>query len=263
MADDRCVMHKRTEAILLKVKRAKHHISDMDRCVHNFFTGPVDPYPRIKEIDPETGDLIFKLGKCAPIPEDLPLIIGDAIQNLRASLDHLVYHLIRSNRQVPKTSSAFPFCKNAEQYKTESPRKIEGVPPETIDMFRALKPYPGGNDDLYGLHHMSNIEKHKLLFVCGGMHVGTTISAKLSPTPNEFKVVLPVPFDWNYRLQDGAEIFRIFQDQLAHFDQDPQFSFRIAFGETESPDPEPLLPPLPQLADFIHAIIVSFDRFQT
>jgi len=254
-------MHRRTEEVLLKVKRAKHHIADIDRQTHEFFASPSDPYPVVKEIDSETGDLVFKLGKCSPIPEDFPLIIADAIQNLRTSLNHLVFHLIRSNGNVPSSSSTFPFCKSAEQYKTESPRKIKGVAPETTKIFDALRPYPGGNDALYGLHDMSNIEKHRLLFVCGGMHVGTQVTAKLSLTETEFKIVLPAPFDWNYRLQDGAEIFRIFNDQLAHFDQNPRFTFNIAFGETESANPEPLLPPLQQLADFVAAIVLQFDRF--
>jgi hypothetical protein len=254
-------VHERTEKVLLKVKRAKHHIADLDARIHEFFTRKPHPYPIIREIDSETGDLVFKLGKCSPIPEDFPLIVGDAIQNLRASLDHLVSHLVRSNGCVPVTSTGFPFCKTSEKYKTEGPRKIDGIAPEAIPMFGALQPYPGGNDGLYGLHEMSNIDKHRLLVVCACMHVGTTVTMTLSPTPTEFKIALPAPMKWDYRLEDGAEIFRIFEDQITNFNQDPDFSFRIAYGETESPDVSRMLPPLHQLADFVGAIILQFDRF--
>ena len=111
-------MNAGTRIIGLKVKRAKQHIADLDRRIHLFFTGPPNPYPIVKETDSETGDLVFKLGKCVPIPEDFPLIIGDALQNLRTALDHLVWQLILSNGGTPKTTSGFPIMESAEKYKS-------------------------------------------------------------------------------------------------------------------------------------------------
>jgi hypothetical protein len=255
-------MNDKTAKVRRKVERAKQHIADLDRRIHLFFTGPPNPYPILKEIDSETGDLVFKLGKCAPIPDDFPLIIGDALQNLRAALDHLVWQLILSNGNTPKVGTAgFPFMKCAENYKTESPKKVKGMAPEAIRMIDALQPYGGGNEDLYGLHLLNNVDKHRLLLICGAAHIATSVTVELSLNPQEFHVALPMPFNWTYPLKDGKEIFRILKEEISRFVQNPNFSFRIAFGDAEVMGGEPMLPPLHQLADLVDAVILHFDRF--
>jgi hypothetical protein len=148
--------------------------------------------------------------------------------------------------------------KNAEEYKSESPRKIKGMAPEVIEMIDALKPYGGGNEDLFGLHLLNNADKHRLLLVVGAAHIATTVQIELSPTPQ--KVRIPAPLDWSYPLKDGTELYRI-PKQASHFKDDPQFSFQIAFGDAEVMNGEPLLPHLHQLADLIDAIIIRFDGF--
>jgi hypothetical protein len=255
-------MNERTEIVRLKVKRAKHHIADLDRQIHLFFIGKPNPYPLIREVDPEFGDLVFKLGKCSPIPEDFPLIIGDILQNLRTALDHLVWQLILSNGSVPKVpASGFPIMKSAGEYKSKSPRKVNGMAPEAIKMIDALKPYCEGSEDLFGLHILNNADKHRLLLVVGAAHTATRVTVRLSPTPREFRVALPAPLKWSYPLKDGTELYRIFKDDISDFEQDPQFTFQIAFGDAEVMNGEPLLPPLHQLANLIDAIIIKFDAF--
>jgi hypothetical protein len=49
------------------------------------------------------------------------------------------------------------------------------------------------------------------------------------------------------------------QARTGHFDDNPHFTFQIAFGDAEVMKGEPFLPPLHQLSDLIDAIIVSFD----
>jgi hypothetical protein len=252
-------MHNRTEAVRLKVKRAKHHIAEMDRRIHLFFTGQPNPYPILKEIDPETGDAVFKLGKCSPIPEDFPLIIGDVLQNLRSALDHLVWQLILSYGNPPKIgASGFPISKSAKEYEYESPRKIKGMAPEAMKMIDALKPYSGGNEDLFGLHILNNADKHRLLLLVGAAHLSTALQIQLSPTPTEF--IIPMPFQLTYPLNDGAVIYRI-PKWASNFKDDPKFTFRIAFGDAEVMGSDPMLPPLDQLANLIDAIIIRIDKF--
>jgi len=253
-------MNIRTEKIRLKVKRAKHHIADLDARIHLFFTGPPNPYPFVREIEPETGDTVIKLGKCETIPEDFPLIIGDVLQNLRSALDHLVWQLVLSNGGTPGVNTSFPISKSAEYYKADAPRKVKGVAPEPIKMIDALQPYGGGNEDLYGLHLLNIADKHRLLLICGAAHLSTEVKFQLSLTPQQ--VTVPIPFHNTYPLKDGTELYRIPKNMPGAFDQNPKFTFRIAFGDAEVMGGEPMLPPLHQLADLIDAIIMAFDRFQ-
>ena len=128
-------------------------------------------------------------------------------------------------------------------------------------MIDALQPYGGGNEDLFGLHLLNNTDKHRLLLICGAAHIATTVKAELSPALQQFHIALPMPFNWTYPLKDGTEIFRIFKEEISRFDQNPNFTFRIAFGDAEVFGGEPMLPPLHQLADLIDAAIMGFDRF--
>ena len=254
----------RTELIHRKVKRAKHHIEELDRRIHEFFRGGPHPYPVIREEDTETGDLIFKLGKCIPIPDDFPAIIGDVLQNLRTALDHLAWQLVIANGNKPiDGQTGFPIAETAKKYEAMLDRKVQGMSQGAINRICAFKPYGGGNEDLWGLHELNNADKHRSLFVVGAAHtgVGIDISKRFPemnlPTPFRF-IVKPADFSWP--LKDGKEIFRIFKkDRGPYLDENPTFTFQIAFGDSEVMKGEPLLPPLHQLADLIDAIIKSFD----
>jgi hypothetical protein len=252
-------MKEKTRIVGLKVKRAREHIADLDRRIHLFFTGPPNPYPLIREIETHTGDLVIKLDRCEPVPEDLPLVIGDALQNLRTALDHLVWQLVLSNGGTPGTQTAFPITKNAQQYKSVAPGKTKGVTPEAAKMIDAFRPYGGGNEVLFGLHLLNNSDKHRLLLICGAAHLSTAFQFQLSPTPQ--CLAMPVPYHQTYPLKEGRELYRIPKDVDGTFDQNPEFTFRLAFGDGEAMGGEPMLPPLHQLADLIDAIILAFDRF--
>jgi hypothetical protein len=256
-------MHARTEAIRLKIKRAKHHIANLDATIHRFFTDPPNPYPRVREVDPETGDLVIKLGKCKPIPDDLPLIIGDSIQNLRTALDHLVWQLVLSNGGTPDKSTSFPISeKGAEHYKSIAPGKVKGVAPEAVKLIDALKPYPGGNEPLVDLHALNITDKHRLLLICGAAHIGTSMRMELSVTPQTFFMPVPLPYNVTYPLKEGTEIYRIPRSTEGKFDENPEFTFQIAFGDAEiMKSGDTIVPPLHQLADFIDPIVGHFDRF--
>jgi hypothetical protein len=253
-------MNDRTRLVGLKVKRAKHHIVDLEGRIGTFFRSEPNPYPITKEHDSEAGDLVYKLGKCSPIPEDFPLIIGDVLQNLRTALDHLVWQLILSNGGTPNTRSGFPIAKTLKEYEVESPRKVAGMARKAIEMIDELKPYCGGNEDLFGLHLLNNADKHRILLVVGAAHIATSVKLPLSLTPKEFPIALPAPLDRSYPLKDGTELYRVFKEDIPNFPEDPQFRFQIAFGDAEIMNGEPLLPPLHQLADSVDRIIMSFDK---
>jgi hypothetical protein len=68
------------------------------------------------------------------------------------------------------------------------------------------------------------------------------------------------PADYAWPLKDGTELFRICKNaRKPHVDQNPRFTFQIAFGDAEIMKGEPLFPPLHQLADSIDVIILGFD----
>lgn len=252
----------RTELVRRKVNRAKHHIEELDGRIRAFFNDGPAPYPVIRKEEPETGDLTFKLGKCSPIPDDFPTIIGDVLQNLRTALDHLAWQLVLANNRTPTGQTAFPIAENLEKFEAMRDRKVEGMSQDAIDKICALKPYGGGNEDLWGLHELNNVDKHRLLFVVGAAHIGIGVDVskffRNISVPSQYFILKPADYAWP--LKDGTELFRIMkQARDAHGDENPTFTFQIAFGDAEIMKGEPFIPPLHQLANLIDAIITSFD----
>ena len=110
-------------------------------------------YPILTEDDPKTGNRTFKIGVTSPISEEIPLLIGDAVHNLRSALDHLIYRLvtIATNGKGPFGSLYFPIAetpvdfecrlKRASEQKSASRGVVQRLRPEAIKAIRAIEPY--------------------------------------------------------------------------------------------------------------------------
>jgi hypothetical protein len=61
--------------------------------------------------------------KQEPMPLHWPLLAGEAIQNLRSALDHLVYERSGGNKQTQ-----FPIFINPDDFAARAPRRMKGVP---------------------------------------------------------------------------------------------------------------------------------------
>jgi hypothetical protein len=114
----------RLAGIRLKIERAKEHIRDLENRLLAF--RKTDPYGLRSENDPQTGDRSYRVQVRSQIPKDFPLIVGEALYQLRSSLDHLAWQLVEANGQTPGKWTYFPICETAAKYKTESPGKVQG-----------------------------------------------------------------------------------------------------------------------------------------
>lgn len=145
----------------LKLQRAKHHIEDFvaqAEALYNtdgrWFSIEHDAYRRQRT-------LIAKINTA--VPDHFPLIIGDAIHNLRSALDHLTWDILRPFNPAPDKVQ-FPFCRKAESFESVlKNRQVKVAGEEIAQKFRDLKPYPDGNDLLYGLHLLDIADKHELI----------------------------------------------------------------------------------------------------
>jgi hypothetical protein len=96
-------------------------------------------------------------------PDEWPLLAGEAIQNLRASLDHMVY--AASGEQ---DMTQFPICITSDQFKKQAARMLTGVPQsvratiEKAQPYNSYPPNPSGTM-LEQLRLLSNLDKHRTL----------------------------------------------------------------------------------------------------
>lgn len=147
------------------------------------------PYKVGAKHHPETRKLIYYVVSVEPVPDCLPLIAGDVIQNLMSALDHLAYQIVSNdtadNPPAPRRIY-FPIADDAAKYETKKRERKEGATQATFDALDGIKSYKGGNDLLWVLHQLNNIEKHRLLLTvgsqAGGMNLGQWIAGHLAGT---------------------------------------------------------------------------------
>jgi hypothetical protein len=91
----------------LKILRAKEHAAELNRQIGEFFAA--NPY----KVATNTKKIIYYVSSVDPVPDAIPLIAGDAIQNLMSALDHLAYQLVCSdtgdNPRLTQIGSIFLF----------------------------------------------------------------------------------------------------------------------------------------------------------
>src|SRR5438045_6634570 len=119
----------RIEAVRLKLEWAKHHIRDLDSeitaFIENAYTIGVKPKPEIFHV-------LLYVEDAKPIPSSVSLRIGDAIHNLRSTLDHLVWQLVEVAGNTPTGGNEFPIFKTCvkggkQDTATKIAGKIKGV----------------------------------------------------------------------------------------------------------------------------------------
>ena len=94
------------------------------------------------------------------VPEDVPLLIGDAVHNIRSASDLLANDLLRiagSN----KSDARFPFGESENDYtEMEKRGRLNGLPDDLRTMIKALKPWEG---TLRAIHKLDIVDKHQMV----------------------------------------------------------------------------------------------------
>ena len=237
---------------LLKVKRAKQHISDLN-AKRAAFIGS-NTYTGAPKFNPETSRTQFVLRDVPAIDPEIRLVLGDVAHNLRTALDHLACELARSV-EVADPRVYFPIFKNEEVYKAESPRKTKGLPKEAKDFIDRIGPYGGHDDLLWGLHELDRIDKHHLLLAI------TAKSSRVASPVISSALDMNLPIYIHYSafssaLKTGDVIGEIEGNYEA--DKEMGVAADIAFGEPEVFRGEALFPKLDLLAERVEVVINLF-----
>lgn len=165
----------------LKVERAYEHLNAFQAEASAWID--TKPYGIVDEQDPEPPPQPvgkgcqprrFRINRVTPVPEQLSLILGDCLFNLRSGLDHLALALARSHTpgmsQTQIGQSEFPIFSNARKYADQATKKIACVHPAASAIIEAFQPYHRGHGyPLSQLHELNRIDKHRALTVCAAL----------------------------------------------------------------------------------------------
>jgi len=129
-----------------KVKWAEKRIKELDSAIDSFLNpvGRLKPYSIGIKRDSQTGEIIYHLASREIVPNDIVLLAGDVLQNLRSALDYAVCSLTVANGKSVSSQTGFPIFDHAPASPDDQSlltRKIGGAGKEAIDYILQTKPF--------------------------------------------------------------------------------------------------------------------------
>jgi len=205
-----------------KLARAKRHIEDVEALLAAWSS---DGY-RVCEQSKGNRRFVLYAEQLKPLPDELPLVVGDAFQCLRNSLDHIVFALAR--KETPSMTAeqeqkvAFPVTKNGTAVGGGHPR-IQLVKEAVRNDIRDLAPdsarQPLDQDPVWLLDKMSNRDKHREVSAIPVARSGTELSITASSGGDYFYIFGP------QRLEANAGGM-----PLVEFDRSPDVEAEIRYS---------------------------------
>ncbi len=273
----RCLTPPTTrELLLVKVDRAYEHTLRLQSMIRRF-QAEGNSHEIFFKDDAQTQERTYYIRVLKSIPLEFSALIGDILQNLRSSLDHLAWHLVKSSPVTPKAADHqiyFPIFETASEYRAGKMTKIRGVTDAAMQALDAVEPYyrpditPGiGNGvALFWLHELNKLNKHRLLIpVWEDMTAHTMPKTKLA----EMEVGLRAAFgdQWENTLivahrpiaplVDGSKLASL---PISEVKDKMIFRFQIAFGEPKWVCGKEVLSTLVNMQRIVRELIEDFDR---
>jgi hypothetical protein len=202
---------------LNKMQRAYEHLKELDRQVRAYKA--TCPYSVAKKLNADKTSYIYRIEPGSLPDPRIATILGDAIHNMRSSLDHLAWQLALLNTATPYHRTEFPIYKDRTSGNVKAVRrKLQDVPTKAADLIERLQPYNSGDrhkaHPLWILHALWNIDKHSLLLPIS--HMG-------------WVPVFYGPGGSCEVLDDGTIIITVPVEVDAELDIEPQITTDIAF----------------------------------
>ncbi|MGE4334980.1 MAG: hypothetical protein AB7E55_03270 [Pigmentiphaga sp.] len=242
----------------IKIRRANHQIDQAWQEIAAFFKK--DPYAIVEEREAETGQRLLKIKLTERLPDTVLLLVPEAIYHLRSTLDQLMVALARRAGVKNVSHIYFPFgetvdaIERATQTINGKKGKLAGIPLEAQQMVMELEPYKGGNDDLWGLNRLSNVDKHLDLVPLGSINTSLLMSGLHLRNAG-------IELTGENRLDTGITIIRLGEGGSVtglHDKANIQIAPQVAFGDVDVFSGKPVIPTLRRLSQLTEGIVDTF-----
>lgn len=220
-----------------KFERAFSLVDDLEQQISDYLES--QPVEITEFTEPGSGDLVVTARARVRPPTEWSILVGDSLHNARSALDHLAWQLVELHGGSPG-KSRFPFKESSVGFGEELRKALPKVPFELRDQVRALQPWRGGDDDLWLLHHLDIVDKHRLLVPVVAANRGILVHFSAEwpgKAPVHMDPVELLSQDRRSELIDGAEVYR--ESAHARASDDPaspirtrtSVTFAVIFGE--------------------------------
>ncbi|HXS94017.1 MAG TPA: hypothetical protein VN736_05385 [Candidatus Limnocylindrales bacterium] len=154
-----------------KLRRADVHIVSLYNEIIAYTND--SPYALAPHRDLGNGKAGFKFHIIKEPPLYLSTIIGDAVNNLRCSLDYMAHELTIANRATPDRQTQFPIALTEPDFinQVAGLGKLNRASVKAIKIASCWQPYRLDEDKrtthpLFRLAKLSNLDKHHALALC-------------------------------------------------------------------------------------------------
>jgi hypothetical protein len=242
----------------LKLEWAEKHLTSINYELNRYLRR--EPCRTVGEFEPDGTHYVCRFWVDAQPPEDLPLLIGDFLTNLRAVLDHLIAHLSTKHGKVPN-DVAWPFCGSPKEFFRADPPG-SGKWDKSSGMYRirliseahqahvqALQPYitkEAPNSTLGVLNSFCNRDKHRSIRTVATQFFGAGWNFK--PPVSIFPEL--EYFEGPYEHKDKMARFKITRDPNIDEPVKGSLGTVVAFRDT----PGTLMLVGPMLALMLHTV---------
>jgi hypothetical protein len=163
----------------LKVERARKHIDQLEAISRRFLDD--EGYEVFVEHDSQGGDDLLRVRATEWMPPEFSLALGDAVHNLRTSLDYAIDEIAFATTGKRAGDVKFPVARNQDCLlaAVESGWK-QKIPAPVVDcIVQTIQPYYGGNGEpLAVLHDVDRQDQHQLLLAKAELRLISGISVE-------------------------------------------------------------------------------------
>jgi hypothetical protein len=235
-----------------RINRANQHIRDLKAALEAYCK---TDFCRIGvEADQKVGVSVLGLEIKRQLPGDVPLMLGDAVHNLRAALDSLACDIVRSGQKQPTRYTRFAFESSQEKLVTSlAAGTLKAARPDLLDLIvGTIKPYKGGDDSLYGLNELDIDERNRPIVPVFAVIALHTVSIR-----DEDKNIIKIG-----KLDVGAHgEFTVAKTsgpvQLANY---ASASFQALFDKGHPFEGEPVVPTLQRLSQLVSGVVDTIQQ---
>lgn len=131
-----------------KLDRAEQHLQALAKAIEDFIA--TDPYAVDRRFDADGADHVYFFSKFTDPPDCIGLLVGDAVHNLRTSLDHIVFSLAQKGADAEgvtmksgaQRSTQFPVTSSTDHFEKQiGLHRLTHVAPEAKAVIERLQPY--------------------------------------------------------------------------------------------------------------------------
>ena len=163
-----------------KMYRFKEHFESLEQVLETFYNAEIEKVRTLQSVEQ-----LQAFQAASEVGKRVPLIIGDCLQNMRSSLDYLIWELVKANSCEPGSKHMFPIHQRRADYTEAIKRgRLEGINEKAAAMIWKLQPFHHSCTErnrtmLAVLDQLTNINKHRHIL---GMLKQTSVSTgELSP----------------------------------------------------------------------------------